>query len=62
MFQVPMTKQNCPKWLVVARVADGMETLKMGLRQVKQGFFFTFCQIFGIFDNFSKFSSTFGVL
>ena len=38
MFQVPMTKQNCPKWLLVARVADGMETLKMGLRQVEQGF------------------------
>ena len=28
---------------------------RMALRQVEQGFFFIFCQIFGIFDDFSKF-------
>ena len=29
---------------------------EMGLKQVEHGFFFIFCQIFGIFDGFSKWS------
>ena len=36
---------------------------KMGLMQVEQGFFFfIFCQLFSIFDDFSNFCSTFGAL
>ena len=35
---------------------------EMGLRQVKQGFPSLFPQIYTIFDDFSKFSSTFGML